>query len=54
MPVYEYRCRKCGKTFERVETLSEHLKRKPSCPACKSRSVSQVLGGFTAMTSKKS
>jgi putative FmdB family regulatory protein len=24
MPVYEYRCLDCDKTFEIVETLSEH------------------------------
>ena len=24
MPVYEYLCRKCGKSFERIETVKEH------------------------------
>jgi predicted nucleic acid-binding Zn ribbon protein len=24
MPTYSYRCEKCGKKFERTETISEH------------------------------
>ena len=24
MPTYQYRCEKCGKRFERTETISEH------------------------------
>jgi putative FmdB family regulatory protein len=32
MPTYQYRCEKCGKTFERTETISEHEVTKPQCP----------------------
>jgi putative FmdB family regulatory protein len=32
MPTYPYRCEKCGKTFERTETMSEHEAAKPQCP----------------------
>ena len=24
MPTYQYRCRECGKSFERTETMTEH------------------------------
>ena len=29
MPTYQYRCEKCGKTFECTETMSEHEAAKP-------------------------
>ena len=32
MPIYEYRCKKCGKTFEYMQRISEGPKRK--CEAC--------------------
>lgn len=54
MPVYEYRCRDCERVFDRVESLSEHGDRTPSCPQCKGRNVEQVLTPFFAITSHKS
>lgn len=54
MPVYEYRCRKCGKTFSRTERISEHGIKHARCPKCKSSQVNQVFGTFFAKTSKKS
>ena len=32
MPTYNYRCEKCGKTFERAETISEHETGKAAVP----------------------
>ncbi len=45
MPTYVYRCAKCGETFERIETISEHgLSNTLSVAATRSR----MLGdGFT-------
>ncbi|MDH3377743.1 MAG: zinc ribbon domain-containing protein [Gammaproteobacteria bacterium] len=54
MPIYEYRCRKCGETFEREEHVTDHEPGKARCPKCKSKGVSQVLGSFFAKTSRKS
>jgi len=54
MPTYEFRCKKCGKLFERQERIAEHEKSHPLCPNCKSQSVEPVLAGFYAVTSKKS
>ncbi|HSN73344.1 MAG TPA: zinc ribbon domain-containing protein [Steroidobacteraceae bacterium] len=54
MPTYEYRCKDCGKVFERHERIAEHEKSHPKCPECKSRDVEPVLGEFFAKTSKKS
>ncbi len=39
MPTYQYRCEKCGKTFERTETISEHEAVKPQCPKCGSKKI---------------
>ena len=53
MPTYEYRCRECGKVFDRVEPLAEHGGKTPPCPQCGSRRVEQVLTPFFAKTSHK-
>ena len=37
MPIYQYRCAECERTFERTETISEHEKTKPQCPECGSK-----------------
>jgi putative FmdB family regulatory protein len=54
MPTYQYRCEKCGKTFERTETMSEREAAKPKCPNCGSKKVSAVPGRVYVVTSKKS
>ena len=54
MPSYQYRCDKCGKRFERTETISEHEGAKPQCPKCVSKKVTFVPGRVFVVTSKKS
>jgi putative FmdB family regulatory protein len=54
MPTYQYRCDKCGKKFERNETISEHEALKLKCPKCGSKKVSFVPGNVYVVTSKKS
>lgn len=54
MPTYEYRCQRCGKSFERSEHISEHEQARPECPKCHSREVEPVLADFYAKTSRKS
>jgi len=46
--------RKCGKKFERTESISEHEAKKPKCPMCGSKKVSFVPGTVYVVTSKKS
>jgi putative FmdB family regulatory protein len=36
MPLYEYRCSKCGRTFERIQKFSD--KPAAKCPECGGRS----------------
>ncbi|MGD2122283.1 MAG: zinc ribbon domain-containing protein [Gemmatimonadota bacterium] len=54
MPTYDYACKKCGKSFQRVEKISQHGTKKIKCPACKSTRVEQVFGSVFVKTSKKS
>jgi putative FmdB family regulatory protein len=35
VPLYEYRCAKCGHTFEKIESVSAPRRRK--CPKCGAR-----------------
>ena len=54
MPVYDYGCLKCGKSFSLTMTITEHDTRKVRCPSCRSTRVRQALSSFFAQTSKKS
>jgi putative FmdB family regulatory protein len=54
VPTYQYRCEKCGKTFERIESMAEHENAKAKCPKCDSKKVTQVPGRIHVVTSKKS
>jgi len=54
MPVYDYICKKCRKSFELILTLREHDKSNIKCPKCGSKNVEQDATAFFAVTSKKS
>lgn len=54
MPVYDYVCKDCHKSFEKVLTLVEHDKELIACPHCGSKNVEQEASAFFAVTSKKS
>ena len=48
MPIFEYRCRKCGKTFE--EIISGDRDKKLPCPSCQSletEKMMSVIGGIS-------
>ncbi len=54
MAPYDYRCKQCGRTFEKQMSFGEHEQRaKPSCPKCNSRKVEQLPSLFAAVTGKK-
>lgn len=42
MPIYEYQCRPCGKTFEEL-VLRPSDEAELACPACRSREVARVM-----------
>jgi len=44
MPLFEYRCQKCGQTFEKVVRPSDGIK--IACPSCQSESVKKAISVF--------
>ena len=54
MPLYEYFCKKCDKSFTITMTIGEHDKKRIQCPDCKSTKVIPQFQSFYAKTSRKS
>jgi len=54
MPLYEFYCEKCKKSFTLQLHLDEYEKGSYSCPECKSRKVNKQISTFQTKTSKKS
>jgi len=46
MPIYEYECRQCEKTFEILQRADE----KVSCPSCGSGRLKKLLSVFSSPT----
>jgi len=51
MPTYEYECRKCGRTFDRFQRISEPPLK--SCPHCKGK-VRRLIGAGAGIIFKGS
>jgi putative FmdB family regulatory protein len=47
MPLYEYRCEKCGNRFERLRRMSDPDS-DVQCPQCQSEKVERQLSTFSA------
>lgn len=44
MAIYDYRCKKCGHTFERILKIADNkLPESEGCPECGKMAVSQVI-----------
>jgi putative FmdB family regulatory protein len=55
MPLYEFRCEKCGASFEEVQSIADHGQRRPECPRCHSTErVEPQLSSFSPVTDRKS
>lgn len=54
MPIYEFKCKHCGKIFDVIESFTEHDEHKEKCPQCKSDNIEQVIRAANIVTSKKS
>ncbi len=50
MPIYEYRCRNCGKVFEILVRRNDV----PVCPQCNSRDLKKLLSMFNSHVGKGS
>ncbi|MDI7261736.1 MAG: zinc ribbon domain-containing protein [Thermodesulfobacteriota bacterium] len=47
MPIYEYRCRKCGDIFEKIQKISE-TGDSLQCPYCGGKKPEKVLSSFSS------
>ncbi|MGP0593018.1 FmdB family zinc ribbon protein [Nitrospira sp. T9] len=54
MPLYDYKCLKCGKECLLALTLKEHETGAATCPSCGSKELEQLITSFIARTSSKS
>ena len=45
MPMYEYRCRACGKSFEMLRRMQD-AERDLKCPECRSEEIERLLSTF--------
>ena len=52
MPLYEYRCKKCGHTFEKIQKFSDPLV--TDCPSCKAKGKVEQLMSRSAVQFKGS
>ncbi len=48
MPIYEYKCLDCGKTFEKIVLVSEQ----PDCDFCHSKNLEKLFSPAGIRTSK--
>jgi len=51
MPIYEFRCLKCGKIFELLKLTKEDEPVKMKCPQCSSPEIERVLSTINIGTS---
>ena len=54
MPIYEFKCQKCGHRCNSGESSAEHYKQKEKGPQCASAEVESLISAVTVKTSKKS
>jgi putative FmdB family regulatory protein len=54
MPVYEFACRDCHRTFEIVRPMSESSSANVTCSHCGSTKIERIWSSVHTITSKKS
>jgi putative FmdB family regulatory protein len=52
MPIYEYKCRKCGYEFEELQSIASALL--TTCPKCGSKSIFRLISGGSGLIFKGS
>jgi putative FmdB family regulatory protein len=46
MPIYEFKCNRCGYTFEQL-ILSSHEEKNVNCPSCREGDTSKLMSSFS-------
>jgi putative FmdB family regulatory protein len=46
MPIYEFKCNRCGHTFEQL-ILSSHEEKNVNCPSCGEGDTSKLMSSFS-------
>jgi putative FmdB family regulatory protein len=54
VPVYEFKCQKCGKEFTVVLSVKQYEQKEFACPDCKAGEVERLITSAQVITSKKS
>ncbi|PYS40482.1 MAG: zinc ribbon domain-containing protein [Acidobacteria bacterium] len=54
MPVYEFKCLDCGKTFTLPLAVKDFEKNNYECPSCKKKNLEEQFSSVNVVTSKKS
>jgi putative FmdB family regulatory protein len=54
MPVYEFECLDCHKTFETAQSIANFDPGKVECPHCGGKKIDRIWSRVFAVTSKKS
>lgn len=52
MPIYEYRCNDCGRTFAFLYGVSRDS-RDPACPTCQGRSLARLISRIARVRSEE-
>ncbi len=53
VPIYEYRCRKCGEIFEKIQKLNEG-EESLTCPYCGGKKPEKILSSFSSLKGSES
>jgi putative FmdB family regulatory protein len=53
MPIYEYQCKSCASTFEKMIRWSE-ADRSPTCPNCQSQDTHKKISNFASLGKQNS
>jgi len=53
MPIYEYRCKECGKVFSKLQSMGATAEG-ITCPACGSPEVERMVSSFASASSGSS
>ncbi|GAB6182701.1 FmdB family zinc ribbon protein [Thermodesulfovibrio hydrogeniphilus] len=54
MPIYEYKCKKCGKTFEVFVPMISREIRNQACPNCGSEETEKLISQVSSVSNQGS